>query len=366
VDVRVISRSDSTLRGHFPAEPEALAAGLAAGGMDVDAILLCPAFPQAGRVTVDDVHLVRDGDRLVPVADTEYARDPAFGYRSSDLGAWVRERAGAGASVASLSLDDLRGGADVVARRLLELRGRARYVIANAADERDLDLLALGIEIAEQEGLRLLYRTGPSFLAARAGLGTPDPLTDREIAMPGGRGLLVVGSHTGLTTAQLEHARSEHELTTVMVDVDAVLGERADGAITAVTRAAAELRTALSEGDAALVTTRRPAHASRGAASLRTSETVADALVDIAAAVAADIALDWLVAKGGITSHDMAVRALGARRATVIGQLFPGQVSVWQLGEGSLRPGLRYVVFPGNVGDELALSRALRRLKGRT
>src|SRR6185312_4822818 len=47
--LRTISRSDSTLRGHFPAEPDALATGLAKEGVDIDAVLVCPAFPQAGR-----------------------------------------------------------------------------------------------------------------------------------------------------------------------------------------------------------------------------------------------------------------------------------------------------------------------------
>ena len=32
----------------------------------------------------------------------------------------------------------------------------------------------------------------------------------------------------------------------------------------------------------------------------------------------------WIITKGGITSHDVALRGLGIRRATVAGQLFPG------------------------------------------
>src|SRR5215211_7429955 len=57
--VSLVSRSDSTLRGHFPAEVEALAAG---AGLEDAPVLLMPYLSEAGRITVDDVHyLVRDG-----------------------------------------------------------------------------------------------------------------------------------------------------------------------------------------------------------------------------------------------------------------------------------------------------------------
>lgn len=366
VGLRIISRGDSTLRGHFPAEPDALAAGLARQGIGTDAILLCPAFPQAGRVTLDGMHLVRRGERLLPAAETEYARDPAFGYESSRLTDWVRERAGRHTRVGSVTLEDLRrGGPEHVSRQLRSLcDDGVRYVVADAIEDADLTLLAAGIDSAERQGLRFIYRTGPSFLAARAGRSTPPTVADREIAAADGRGLVVAGSYTALTTRQLEHAQREHQLRTVALDVGRLLKAGPGESLGLVARAAADLREALAVGDAALVTTRIPQHAERGPASLRDGGVIADALVDIVAAVAADTPLAWMVAKGGITSHDMAVRALGAARATVVGQLFFGQVSLWELGEESLQPGLRYVVFPGNVGNGLTLTRALSRLKG--
>jgi uncharacterized protein YgbK (DUF1537 family) len=364
--LRVISRSDSTLRGHFPAEPDALSAGLAAAGVGVDAVLVCPAFPRAGRVTIDGLHLVRSGERLVPVGSSEYAADPAFGYRSSNLQGWVRERVGGDPAVGAVSLDDLRqGGVERVARRLLEATGSgARYVVADAVEDGDLEVLAGGVDLAESQGLRLIYRTGPSFLSARAGLPTPPPLASEEVAAPGGRGLVVIGSYTDLTTAQLDRASRAHALATVDLSVGRLLAASPAVAQDLVSRAEEELREALAEGDAALVTSRVPLHAETGAASLGSSEAIASALVEIVASVAAEVPLAWIVAKGGITSHSIAVRALEARRVTVLGQLFLGQVSVWKLDATSLRPGLRYVVFPGNVGDELTLARAIGRLKG--
>jgi uncharacterized protein YgbK (DUF1537 family) len=63
------------------------------------------------------------------------------------------------------------------------------------------------------------------------------------------------------------------------------------------------------------------------------------------------------VAKGGITSHDVAVRGLGIRRATVLGQVLPGIISVFQPIEAAPEMvGTPYVVFAGNVGDEQTLA----------
>jgi uncharacterized protein YgbK (DUF1537 family) len=72
---------------------------------------------------------------------------------------------------------------------------------------------------------------------------------------------------------------------------------------------------------------------------------------------AIEVKPSWVVAKGGITSHDVAVRGLGIRRAEVIGQLLPGMVSVFRPIEAAPEAvGIPYVVFAGNVGDENTLA----------
>jgi uncharacterized protein YgbK (DUF1537 family) len=360
VDLRCLSRSDSTLRGHFPGEPRALAGGLARAGRAADGVLVCPAFPDAGRVTIGDVHYVRDGGRLIPAGETEFARDPAFGYRHSNLREWARERGVDVTVVRSLSLEDVReGGPDRVAARLRDVR-HGEVVIANVAEHADLEVLVLGLLGAEDAGTHLIYRTGPSFVGVRGGQERPDPLTDDELAAPAGVGLVVVGSHTALTTRQLQAARARHDLRVVELHVPELVGR---GASLEIARAASELTADLRRGDAALVTSREVASASGAAGSLSVGRAVADALVEVVVRLGSSLPLAWVVAKGGITSSEVATRALGARRARVVGQLFPGLVSVWGLGDESRRPGLPYVVFPGNVGDEHALAHTLDRLK---
>lgn len=91
-------------------------------------------------------------------------------------------------------------------------------------------------------------------------------------------------------------------------------------------------------------------------ASLAISRTVSDAICEIVRQLPAQPR--FLIAKGGITSHDVATKGLGVKRAFVLGQLQPG-VPVWEMGAESKFPGMRYVVYPGNVGSPQGLADAI-------
>ena len=200
----VVSRSDSTLRGHFPAATDALAEELGA----FDGVLLVPFFEAGGRFTINDVHYVAEGDSLIPAAETPFARDPAFGFRTSNLRDWAVEKSGgrlAAEDVTSISLDEIRrGGPEAVRERLLGLASGCVCAV-NAATQRDLEVVVAAVSAAEANGRRFLFRTAASFVAVRLGL-SPRPLLtggailgDRAVG-----GLTVVGSYVPKTTTQLE------------------------------------------------------------------------------------------------------------------------------------------------------------------
>ena len=69
----------------------------------------------------------------------------------------------------------------------------------------------------------------------------------------------------------------------------------------------------------------------------------------------------FVVAKGGITSSDVAARGLGIGRAYTRGPMLPGIVSLWEPMAGPAR-GVPYIVFPGNVGDDQALADVVDKL----
>jgi uncharacterized protein YgbK (DUF1537 family) len=356
----VVSRSDSTLRGHFPGEVEALAEAL---GQDIDAWLLIPFFQEGGRYTIDDVHYVAEGDTLVPAGETEFARDAAFGYRASNLRQWVEEKTAgriAAATVVSVSLDDIRcGGPERVTARLIEVP-RGGVCVINAASQRDLEVFVLGLLAAEARGKCFLYRTAASFVPVRAGIAPRALLTPDEVAAPDAAGgLVVVGSHVPRTTSQLEYLLQQPGVLRVEIEVGALLSDtQRSGAIARVTQ---EVNTGLQHGqDVVLFTSRQLVTGADAVSSLSIGQRVSQGLVSVVQALA--VRPRYILAKGGITSSDMATQGLGVRRAMVLGQILPG-VPVWQLGAETRHPGLGYIVFPGNVGGPEALGQIVTALR---
>ncbi|MDP9363593.1 MAG: hypothetical protein M3Q10_05100 [Chloroflexota bacterium] len=363
VTFALASRSDSTLRGHFPAETDALADAL--GG--VDGTLLVPAFFEGGRYTIGDVHWVREGDGLVPAAETEFARDATFGYRHSDLREWVEEKTGGripAAAVASISLEDVRvGGPDRVAE-ILSGVDAGRPVVVNATSYRDLDVVVLGLLRAEAAGKRFLYRTGASFVRARAGLAERPLLSRADLlnaASPSPLpGLVVVGSHVRRTAEQLTALLALPGVAQVELRVPRVVDSSTRLEEIEAARRAASV--ALNRGVTPVVATSRELfRAPDPLAQLETSRAVSSALVEVVSGV--EGRPGWVVGKGGITSSDVGTVALGARRAVVLGQVRPG-IPVWRLGPETRFPGLPYVVFPGNVGTPDTLAEVVALLRG--
>lgn len=358
-DIAVVSRSDSTLRGHYPAEVDALAQALGGEADDAaahfDGDLLIPFFLEGGRLTIGDVHYVAEGDDLVPAAETPFARDAAFGYRHSWLPAWVEEktqgRIGA-EQVASISLQTLRAaGPDGVAKHLMQLENRQPCVV-NAVSLRDMEVFVLGLLNAEAQGKRFLYRTAASFVQIRAGLETQPLLTAERLGVAGNTGgLFVVGSYVPKTTGQVNTLLAHPGVEGVEVAVAQLLDEGTRAAEIARVVNAVEKR--LAQGAPVVVYTSRELVTGRDAeSSLAIGQRVSAGLVAIVQGLQVQPA--YLVAKGGITSSDIATQALGVRRAMVAGQILPG-VPVWRTGRESRFPGMPYVVFPGNVGDDAAL-----------
>jgi uncharacterized protein YgbK (DUF1537 family) len=359
----IASRSDSTLRGHFPAETDALAAAL--GG--VDGVLICPAFFEGGRVTAGDVHFVRDGDRFVPAAETEFARDATFGYSAHSLSGWVEEKTHRRirmAEVASLPLDVIRGGGPSrVAARLRAVRA-GQPVVINALDYPDLWTVVLGLLQAEAEGRRFLYRTGASFVRARAGISARPLLRRSELlgesAPRPARGLVVVGSHVRRTTEQLQRLLLAPDITDIEVAVPELFrGD--DDRDREIARVRRQADNAITTGRTAVVYTSRQVERPDGMEELVVARAVSDALVAIVRGI--ETRPDFVVGKGGITSSDVGTLGLGAERATVLGQVRPG-VPVWRLGPESRFPTMPYIVFPGNVGDAETLAEIVAELIG--
>lgn len=361
VNVEVVSRSDSTLRGHFPSEVDALAHEL---GLQSAPYLIIPFFLEGGRYTLDEVHYVAEGDSLVPAAETSYARDAVFGYSQSDLRCWVAEKTEgrlSAAAVLSITLDDLRlGGPIRIAEKLMSL-GAESAAVVNAASYRDLEVFVMGLLQAEAAGRDFLARTAASYVRVRAGISPRSLLNPAEMTVDNGHGgLFVVGSYVPKTTVQLQSLLKAGTVAGVEVRVAELLNDV--GQVAEIERVVARLNECLTGGnDVVVYTSRELTTGSGDDDNLAIGRRVSESLIAVVQGL--DVQPRYLVAKGGITSSDVATKGLGVRRALVLGQIIPG-VPVWQLGIESRYPGMAYTVFPGNVGDDGALLAIQRQLAG--
>ena len=275
----VASRSDSTLRGHFPREVEAIANSV---GQDFDGWLFAPYFLEGGRYTINDIHYVAEGEWLTPAGQTEFAKDSAFPFKASELHQWVEEKTGgrvSADSVTGISLDDVRqGGPDKVTERLMTVSDGAIFFV-NAVSMRDMEVFVQGLLEAERRGKRFLYRTAASFLRARFGQSGRSLLTGEELGTDGpGGALIVVGSYVPRTTSQLTHLIDNGDAHIIEINVPRLLSAlEHDDEINRVTEDANQN---LSEGnDVAIFTSRKVVTGDDAEASLSISHSVSQGLV---------------------------------------------------------------------------------------
>lgn len=371
----LVSRSDSTLRGHYPVETDVIAEELG----PFDAHFLVPAFFEGGRVTRDGIHyLIVDGEP-VPVHETEFARDSVFGFSTAFLPDYVQEKTSgriSAAAVERFSLADVRGD---LTDRLLALDGN-RCCVVDAEQQSDLDGFARQLVAAAGQGKRFLFRSAASLLTALAAL-PPQPVPAAEMAtfVRGGRpGVVLMGSHVGKSTRQLQHLLAETDAVGLEIDLDRLdeterPGTKAAGGDPSATTGPtlplvadliAAVEAALQQGrGAVLYTSRGERQFATKAERLAFGDRVADLLVQIGQQLPADIG--FLISKGGITSNDTLSKALALRTARVLGQVHAG-CSVVRCPEDHPRfPNLPVVIFPGNVGGDETLTEVYQTLTTR-
>jgi uncharacterized protein YgbK (DUF1537 family) len=369
LDISFASRSDSTLRGHFPLETDTLRQVLHEVGHDVAAVVLAPAYIDAGRLTIRGVHYAADAQGVLhPVAEGEYARDATFGYRSSRLADWVDEKSAGripASSVAEVTLDRLTDEPDALATEIASAHD-GRVIAVDAATDADLRRAAIGVIAAERAGHHVVQRIGPSYVRARLGQAGDDPVTDDDLAalVPGdapAHGLVVVGSHVPATTRQLQHLDALGG--TLVLELDARIALNPDArpeyVDDLVDRAAA-----IRDAPLVLRTSRELVRGADEASSLAIATTISAVLVATARRIIERYDPAYVIGKGGITSSHVATEALGLRRAWVRGPLLRGIVSLWMpAGECTAARARPYIVFAGNVGGETALADVVERLE---
>lgn len=356
----VVSRSDSTLRGHYPVETDVIAEELG----PFDAHFLTPAFFEGGRITRDSIHYLFVEGKETPVHETEFARDSVFGYSTSYLPDYVEEKTKGkipAPTVERFLLDDVRGGSR---ERLASLTNNICCAV-DAETQADLDRFARDILEAAAVGKRFLFRSAASLLTSLAQLG-PQPVAPENMAeyeRTDRPGVILVGSHVKKTTQQLEQLLQEPDIAPIEVKVSRL---REDATCYEALRE--EILQRVREGFAAgqtpvIYTSRQELTFEDIQQRLDFGAAVSGLLMEIVRGLPPEIS--FLISKGGITSNDVLSKGLGLRSARLLGQILAGCSMVITADDHPRFPKLPVVLFPGNVGDARGLATVYRRLSAK-
>ncbi len=357
-DFLVVSRSDSTLRGHYPIETDVIAEELG----PFDAHFLVPAFFEGGRITRDSIHyLIIDGVPT-PVHETEFARDSVFSYNYSYLPKYVEEKTKGRIkedTVTRFLLDDIRKGS---LERLLQLHDNQCGVVDGEL-QADLNTFAVDILTAASQGKRFLFRSAASILTALAAL-PPQPIAAENMAeyVRGGKpGAVIVGSHVKKTTQQLESLLTVAGTVGIEVNVGRLLDDGVNESAKLLTEILEQIREVHNAGKTPVVYTSRQELTFKDVKTrLDFGARVSALLMDIVKGLPADIG--FLISKGGITSNDVLSTGLNLTSARLLGQILAGCSMVITPSDHPQFPNLPVVLFPGNVGNADALATIYQRL----
>lgn len=351
----VISRSDSTLRGHYPLEPSMIADHLE---LKNPVQCLIPAFFQGGRFTIDDVHYVKEGEYLIPASETQFAKDASFGFSESDLKKYVEEKTNGSIKhneVLSFSIDDLRsGGPGYVYEKLIH--SREKVCIVNAISQKDMDVFALASRRAINEGKNIVFRIAASFINSFAGLPVADLLKPGDLIDQNNHGILyIVGSYVKKSSDQLQHLLENNKLVKFELDVEKLI----QGDVLEVF--SENISKEIERGrDCVLFTARRLITGHTATENLNIGSKVSGFISETVNRLSVPPSV--IITKGGITSHVVARDGMEIKDAMVVGQILPG-VPVIKPNQGKFE-NTAQVIFPGNVGETNALTLIYEKLKG--
>lgn len=363
----LLSRGDSTLRGHYPLETELLRETLEShSGFSFSGEILCPFFPEGGRFTVNNIHYVREGDRLIPAGETEFARDKTFSFHASDLTEYIEEKTEGKfrkEDCICISIEELRAmDYDGITRKLMEAEDFAK-IIVNAVCYADLKVFTVSWIRAMKTGRHYLARCAAALPKVIGGISDKPLLTRQDLRPDDSRngGLIIIGSHVKKTTQQFQQLLNAHlPLQPLEFRVSTYFEEGGlEGETRRVLVRAEEL---IRSGTTVLIYTSRELLAPEGFSEedlLSLSVRISEALTSVVSLLS--VKPSFILAKGGITSSDVGTIGLHVRKALVLGQVKPG-IPVWLTGPESRFPGMPYIIFPGNVGAPETLKEIVEEL----
>lgn len=355
-DFIIISRSDSTLRGHYPLETATLKETVEKLTHEkFDGEVLMPFFKEGGRFTINNIHYVQEEDYLVPAGMTEFAKDKTFYYTSSTLPEYIEEKTNGkykANDTTCVSLDSLRNmDIDKITEQLMSV-SNFNKVVVNAIDYVDVKVFVIALIKAINAGKKFIFRSAAALTKVIGGVSDKSLLSREELINNNHHGgLIIIGSHVKKTTAQFNELKKCSWIK--FIEFNHLLVLEPEKLNIKLQRIISEVEQTISKGQTTVVYTgRKRFDVGSEEESLKVSVKISEAITSIVDKIT--VQPSFIIAKGGITSSDVGTKGLHVKKANVLGQIKPG-IPVWQTGAESKFPYMPYIIFPGNVGTETTL-----------
>lgn len=364
----LVSRGDSTLRGHFPTETEALKKAIEEDSDNkISGEIICPFFFEGKRFTFNNIHYLKQNSTFIPVGETEFSKDATFGFKSSNLIDYVIEKSHKKINrrdIISIPIEMLRNiEIDNIVDILLTC-SEFQKIIINALNYTDLKVFAIAFFRAMKKGKSFIVRSAASLPKVLAGIEDIPYLKIQDVKdeETSKGGLVIVGSHVNLTNKQLANLMSAdlninfQEFNINAYDYQRSFREE-------IGRVLKLTEYQMNKGTTTVIYTSRelklPSNMNKEK-KLAISVSISEALTQIVSELV--IVPKYVVAKGGITSSDVATKGLKIKKGFVLGQISAG-IPVWRTDSDSKFPNMPYIIFPGNVGSEYTLKEIIQELE---
>lgn len=367
VDFLVISRGDSTLRGHYPTETETLRKTIESlCNIKFDGEIICPFFMECGRLTKNGVHYLNENNVLIPVSETEFAQDRTFPFFHSDLSEYVEEKtqgeykANQCPKITESMLEETR------IPEIVQILSQAQdfcKIILDGTSYDQMNVFKKAFEQVLQDGKNFLIRSAASLPKVLGNINDRPFLEKRDLIFGNDAlgGLVVVGSHVDKTNRQLKQLmNSDLEIQYIEFDAETALDTmRLDKEYHRVKTLAENFITC---GKTVVVYTSRTllTHSMDDEEKLKMSVKLSWGVSQVVNSL--EVAPKFIISKGGITSSDIGTKGLEVKKAKVLGQVKAG-IPVWETDEQSKFPKIPYIIFPGNVGKDETLLEIVNMLK---
>ena len=368
----VISRGDSTLRGHNFIEPFIINELLG----PFDATFYIPAFIEGKRTTLNGNHFVDN----IPIHKTIFSKDKIFGFNTSNVKELIYEQSNHKLDfnhIENINIKDfdvLETNQPNTLYMYIENLKNNKKVIVDIMDYYQLDKFS---EIVKSllKKKKFLFRSAASFISSLSNIKQNQKnqvyfsqLRRKDNHDKTMKGLIVVGSYIELTTQQLNKVLEISLCKPIEINVLKLyafykLEDNLKQINSLKKYLLNSIRQNLSQDFIPVLYTSRQIIAPRDNNDLIQFQLFLSAFIsEIVSAIKNEIG--YLISKGGITTNTIISDGLGADSVYLEGQILPG-ISLVTFNLCKQKGKLPIVTFPGNIGNDMSLVKVLEILENK-